>query len=423
MNAETTSTPAESEWAALRIPPTLHVCGLNHNRADISVREHFAMSPDRVRETLRRIKSSGFAQEALILSTCNRTEVYAFSPLEEIFSNELEQYFLTLSSKPVDHNHLPPLYSYEGLQASRHFFSVISGLDSMILGENEIKAQILQAHDLARETGMSGASLHRLIDAANRCAKRIKTETDLNTGTLSVGRASILRAEEALGTLEGKVCVVIGAGKVGRVAATAIAEKRPSRLLIINRTPERAREVAEGLNAEILSIPEMAPAIREADLILGAAFAPNFLVTRQMFEAVRKPVGAKKVCLIDTAVPRILDQAIGEIEGVTLLDIGDMEGIVAENHARRTAAAHKAWEIVEEEVEKFRAKSATFSLGPMVERLKNQFEELFAEFKLDDDTSIPDQTRDKLRVGHHKLKQRLLHAAIQELKSYHKELK
>jgi len=397
--------------------PTLHVCGLSHDRAALGVREHFALSPERCAQTIERIQSTGLSGEALVLSTCNRTELYSFSTLGEPFSDALESFFLGLSTQPIDPHHIPPLYSYEGLEAVRHFFAVSAGLDSMILGENEIKFQIRQAFEMSKQMGMAGANLHRLIEATHRCSKRIKTETDLNCGTLSVGRAAILQAEQVLGSLEGKVCVVIGAGKVGRVAAQAISERKPAKLLIVNRTPEKAREVAEGLNAEIVPIPQMAPAIQQADLILGAAFAPNFLDTRAMFESVRGTASSgRKVCLIDTAVPRILDHAIGEVPGVTLLDIGHMEGIIAENRARRTAAAQNGWELVEEEVDKFRTKMENFSLGPIVERLKSQFEAAFSEAQFAMESSLPESCREKVRLSHHRLKQRLLHAAIHELK-------
>ncbi len=400
---------------------TLFVCGVNQDRAAIGVREKFALAPERCLQTLERLRNEGLAGEALVLSTCNRTEIYVYSPLEENFIETLREFFLSLAGGKLEPDHVPPLYNYEDLEAVRHFFAVEAGLDSMILGENEIKSQVGQAYEMSKQTGMAGANLHRLIEAANRCSKRIRTETDLNVGTLSVAKAATLRAEQILGSFEGKVCVVIGAGKVGRVAAEAIAERRPAKLLIVNRTVEKAQEVARGLNAEIVPIPQMAPAIRQADLILGAAFAPNFLVTRAMFESLRGPGSEnRRVCLIDAAVPRILDHAIGSIPGVTLLDISHLEGIIAENRAKRTAAAQKAWELIEQEIEKFRSKLQAVSLAPALERLKKHFDEVFDEIQTDMERDLSESSREKIRAAQHRLKQRLLHLSMQELKNHHR---
>lgn len=401
--------------------PVLYVCGINHERAPLALRERFALSPERCAQVLQRIREDGLAEEALVLSTCNRTELYVFGPQPEIFAERLHTFFLSLSNEPIEEHRALPLYEYDGVEAVRHFFAVNSGLDSLILGENEIKAQVRQAYDLSVKESMAGRNLHRLVDRAFRCSKRIRTETELNTGTLCYGRASVMQAESVLGELEGKICVVIGAGKVGRAAAVALNEHRPAKLYIINRTPERAREIAEGLNAEIVPIHQMAPAMREADMIVGAAFAPNFLVTRDMFERVRgQCADVRKVCLIDTAVPRILDQEIRSLPGVALYDIGDLEQVVAANRQKRVEAAQKAWVLVEEEVEKFQEKLQVSSLGPLIERLKSRFDAICNEEQSAME-GCPEQLAAKFQTSQRRLKQRLLHEAIAELKSIHAE--
>ena len=409
--------------AATRVPspqPTLYVCGMNHERTSLSLRERFALNHEQCILTLERIRDEGLAEEAMVLSTCNRTEICVFGPPEENFDQRLRDFFLSLAGDEIDRERIPPLYDYDGLEAARHFFAVNAGLNSMILGETEIKSQIKDSFGLSKACEMAGPNLHRLIEWSNRCSKRIRTETDLNTGTLSFAKASVLRAEEVLGTIEGKACVVIGAGKVGRVAAQALAERNPSRLSIVNRTVERAQEVAQGLKAEAVAISEMFPIMREADLILGAAFAPNFLVTRQMFEHVRGEGSKdKKVCLIDAAVPRILDQEIGEIEGVTRLDISDLEEIIAENRAKRTAAAQRAWVLVEDEVEKYHVRVHTANLSPIIERLKDRFDAILAEIEEDADADLPESIREKVRSSRRKMKQRLLHEAIRHIKTLH----
>lgn len=395
----------------------LYICGINHERASLAIRERFALDLARCGQALQRLRQDGLADESLLLSTCNRTELYVFGSQRTAMPDQMQRFILSLASGDVEEHHVPPFYVYDGLEAARHFFAVNSGLDSMILGENEIKAQIRHAFDLSQEMEVAGPNIHRLMEWANRCSKRIRTETKLNTGTLSFGKAAVIRAEQELGTLVGKVCIVIGAGKVGRVAAEAIAERNPARLIIVNRSPEKAKELAEGLRAEVAPIMAIAQVMPQADLIIGAAFAPNFLVTREMFEKVRGPKPLKpKVCLIDTAVPRILDKGIGDLDGVLRLDIGDLEGVISENRDKRKAAARQAWELVEEEVEKYHRHVRTSSLGPIIERMRARFEEVFAEAleALQDDA--PDTQAEQLQDYHRRLKQRLLHEATREMK-------
>lgn len=402
---------------------TIYVCGINHERAELAIRERFAMDRGRCLEALAEMRHQGLAGEAMVLSTCNRTEIYAAGHANGEFTKQLRAYFLSLGGKEEGEHHTVPLYNYNALEATRHFFAVNAGLNSMILGENEIKGQVRQAFEASKQEGMLGTTLHRFFEGANRCAKRIRTQTDLNTGTLSYGKASVLRAEELLGTIEGKVCLVIGAGKVGRVAAEALAERNPSRLVIINRTPENAAQLAEGIDAETAAIGEIPELIRDAHLVIGAAFAPNFLVTKEMFLAARGESSSEsQVCLVDAAVPRILDRGIGELPGVTRLDISDLESIIAINRDKRIQASQRAWEYVEEEMEKFhgRAKAAA-SVAPVISRLKDRFDKVFSEFLAEMDDAHDGSPNSKKHLYLHRMKQRLLHESITEIKRLNNE--
>ncbi len=413
--------PPEAEpadGAERRAAPSVpFVCGINHERAELALRERFALAESACRATLRRLREEGLAEEALVLSTCNRTEIYAIGERDAAFNARLRAFFLSLAPAGWSPPHPPPLYDYDALEAARHVFAVAAGLNSMILGENEIKHQLRQALEVSRQEAMGGPHLQRLVAAAFRCAKRIRAETGLNVGTLDFGRAAARRAEEALGTLAGKCCLVIGAGEVGRSAAQALAQRGPRRLVILNRSRPRAEEVAEGLAAEIGSIGDMIALLPDADLIVGAAFAPNFLVTKEMFARARGRTD-RPICLVDAAVPRILDQAIRTLSGVALFDLGDLESIIAENRARRTLAAQRAWEIVEEEVEKFGARWERARLSPAIARLKRRFEAVFAA-EAESAAPAAEADRRKLRRALNRLRQRLLHEAIEELRDSH----
>ncbi len=410
---------APPEARALAASGTAHVCGINHARAELALRERFALSREGCRELLGRIRREGIASQALVISTCNRTEIYAWGG--EALPCRLRELFFGLASLEHPEAGPPALYQYQGLEAARHLFAVAAGLDSMILGENQIKQQLREAHALAREAGCSGADLYALVDAAFRAGKRIRSETALNEGTLCVGMAAVLRAESWLGGLGGRSCLIIGAGKISRMAARAIAERRPGRLMIVNRTLEHAAELAAELGGEPHGLDDLPRLLPEAELVLGAAHAPELIVAREAYESCSR-AGARpaRVCMVDVAVPRILDPALGTLEGVGLFDIGELEEVVGENQRRRAGAARVAWQLVEEEVEKWHGARALAQLGPIVTRLRERFDALFDEEDEDqgrvEEGGVETAERRRRRQSRLRLKQRLLHEAILSLR-------
>lgn len=383
--------------------PWLYVCGHNHTTAPLAVREAFALTPERCTRELRRLRESGLCDQLLILSTCNRTEIYAFSTRPH-FDAELRTALGGLAADPVAADVEP--YQHKGMEAVRHLFSVGAGLDSMILGENQIKQQLREAYQFSRIACALGADMSRVVEAALHTAKRIRTETELNVGTLDVGKAAVLKGEEILGGIEGRVCILIGSGAIGSVAARAIAERKPARLLIVNRTLSNALPLASELGGEAVPIEDLARHLPSADFVLGAATAPGLIIDRALWEKSFDGAAASRpVCIVDAAVPRIIDPALGRIENVQLFDIEHMEEIVAQNRERRRGAAERAWAIVETEVAAYRTSVAAAEVGPMIERLSRRFDELFdSENPADGD-------------ARRRLKQKLLHEVISEIKS------
>ena len=397
--------------------PVLHVCGLNHMRAQLDLREQYALSPEQVAALVRKFLSTGFARQVMVLSTCNRTEIFAFGERAD-FALELREAFLALGSNIDTPAGPPPIHEYEGIDAVRHLFAVSAGLDSMILGENQIKQQIQQAYEICRAEGASGPEMSRLVEAAHRAGKRIRTETGLNAGTLCVGKAAVLKCEHVLGSIEGKVCMVIGAGKVGKIAARAIAERHPGRLWIVNRTVEKAMEVAEGLGAEAYALEDLHCLLPEAEFILGAAYADELILDRALYERHCPPdARPARVCMIDAAVPRILDPALAQVEGVELYDIEHMQEITEENHRRRLSEAHQAWQIVEEEVKKFQAALKAADLAPVIQKLHGGVDRIFGEELASMAPECTTELLGKIEGMHHRIKQRLMHEVIQEMKS------
>lgn len=410
------------ETARLQPQPTLYVCGLNHTRAALALLEHYALSTAQCGELIETLKAAGQTDQILVLSTCNRTEMYAFSR-DPQFAATLRHAFIELGVDAMPEAGPPPLYEYAGQEAVRHLFAVGSGLDSLILGENQIKQQLHEAYRRSRVSGADGPELHRLVEAAFRCGKRIRTETELNVGTLCVAKAAVLKAEQTLGSLKGKVCLVIGAGKVGRIAARALSERVVSRLIVVNRTLANARSLARELGGKVeaAGLNTMGELLPVADLIIGAAYAPEMILHHDCYASVARRAGLpeRRVCMVDTALPRILDPTLAEIQGVDLFDIEHMEEIVENNRRARSKTAQAAWGILEEEVEKYRSTVQTAALGPAIRRLQSHIDRIFEE-ELDSRHTL---LGEREKATHRRLKQRLLHEAIVEIKNNLPEMK
>ena len=402
---------------ALSSHQMLYVCGLNQAAAPMAVRERYALLPEQCAQLVRDLRERGLSDQSLVLSTCNRTEIYAFSNRHG-FAFELRDAFVKLGEGLQADREPPPLYEYEGIDAVRHLFAVGAGLDSMILGENQIKQQIQQAFELARAAGGGGSDLHRLVEATHRVGKQIRTQTDLNVGTLCSGKASVIKGEHVLGSLRGKVCLVIGAGKVGKMAARAIAERQPARLWIVNRTMEKAQEVAEGLGAEAYGLESLTCLLPEAEFILGAAYSPELILSRVLYERFcpeeKRP---DRVCIVDAAVPRIIDPLLGELRGVQLFDIEHMEEIIDENRRNRSVAAQAAWKIVEAEVEKYRLALQVAELAPIIGQLHKHVDRIFAEEQSALAEHCTPELQKRVEATHHRIKQRLMHEVIAEMKN------
>ena len=385
-------------------------------RTPLTLLEHYTLTDEQAAAFVRELTAEGLAAQALVLSTCNRTELYAFGGRAGCEA-ALRERFVAIGCNGQADLAAPPVYEYEGTEAARHLFAVEAGLDSMILGENQIKGQIRAAFDLSQSVGAAGAELTRLVESSHRCGKRIRTETDLNVGTLCVGKAAVLKGEAVLRGLAGRVCVVIGAGKIGRLAARALAERGPSELWIVNRSLENARAIAAEVGGRPHPLEELDALLPRAEFILGAAFAPELILTRDRYEAACAGADAGRcVCMVDAAVPRILDPALADRPELVLYDLEHMQEIIEMNRARRTDAAERAWQIVTDEIEKYRAAQEASRLAPLIEDLKLRAEQIVEEQMGSADGSDGPQAEEQL-LRRHRLKSKLLHEMIQELKA------
>ena len=217
--------------------------------------------------------------------------------------------------------------------------------------------------------------------------------------------------------MPGRTCLIIGAGKIGRMASRAISERRPGRLWIVNRTLERAEALAAELGGEAYSFENLPCLLPEADLILGAAHAPELVLRRDFYANIaRDGERPRRVVMVDVAVPRILDPALESLDGVELYDIGQMEEIVETNRRQRVGAARHAWQIIEEEVEKYCASRAGATLAPLIRHLQTHFDEIFGQEQAQVEALLDEKEVARLHAAHHRIKQRLLHEVITQLK-------
>lgn len=403
---------------AKRPASRLYLCGVSHHATPIEIRERYSLAPEQVELFLKRLRAETGIEEAMMLSTCNRVEVYAFSD-QPGFEERLRERFLSIAPSGEVLISPPGLYQHEEARAVRHLFAVESGLYSMILGENQIKQQVKQAMAISESLGMAGRYLHPLIRATHRTGKRVRNETALNTGSMGVSSACVMQGEKVLGTLAGKRCLIVGAGKIARIAARLIAERQPEALWIVNRTLERACELADPHGGEGFGLDKMDDLLPCADFVLAAAYSPLTIITRGHYErllGLRSQSNA--VCMIDAAVPRTIDPELGELPEIHLHDIEQLEEIVELNRNERATMAEVAWELVEEELDKYTRKVLLAQLGPSIEKLQEQFTLLFDEEtprllrqKIVDCSTSADPAKALAQ-----LKQNLLYQAIAEIK-------
>lgn len=328
--------------------------GLNHKTAPVQVRERFAFNTQAACETLRDLIGQELAQEAILLSTCNRVELYiAGDQLSEIHCNRLLQFLAQARSIEFDSRLSESFYFYADKDALNHLFRVVSGLDSMALGETEILGQVKDAYDLALKKCFSGRHLNKAFQVAFRTAKFIRSQTDIQKGHISIANVAVELAGKIFSGLDNCHVLVIGAGDTSEKTAKAILSRGASRLSITNRTWERSQALAEklgGMAVEFSRWPEASP---NADIIISSTSAPGYVLTRPLIEEYMKGRSSHPLLLVDIAVPRDIDPAIDALENVYLYNIDDLQAIADESRLLREKQILLCQELIDKRVEEF----------------------------------------------------------------------
>jgi glutamyl-tRNA reductase len=321
----------------------LFCVGLNHRTAPIEARERFAGHA----RSIAILRETGCA-EALLLTTCNRVEVYAASARELVTGEFAEA--LQASGDAISTEDLASFYRHEEKGCAHHLFRVASGLDSMVVGETEILGQTKRAYEQARASGDAGKYLHRLFQRAFRVAKQVRTRTEITRGSVSVGSVAVELAEKIFGDLRGRRVLVLGAGETSEKTLRALASRGVSDLRVSNRTPARAEELAQELDGMAVPFGNWLEQCREVDILISSTAAESHLLTPENLAPVIRERIERPLFLIDIAVPRDVAPEVNELDGIYLYDIDSLQTIANETLEVRRRQFAAAEAIIEEHV-------------------------------------------------------------------------
>ncbi|MDB6024360.1 MAG: Glutamyl-tRNA reductase [Verrucomicrobiales bacterium] len=301
------------------------VAGLSFKTAPVHVREQIAVAPANLRCTACKLKVNAGLSEIVLLSTCNRVEVYGVAPQHRIV--RLLNCLSNGNEEVSSH-----LYVHEGEEAARHLFSVISGLDSMVLGETEITGQVKHAYQTAQEAGLTGRVMNCLFQKALQTAKEVRTRTLVGRGATSVGSVAVQLADKIFDAKLGeKTVMIIGAGKMGEACVRHLAKKGARSVIVSNRSIERAQDLAKEFNGRAVRLDDCKDALAEADIVVSSTGCPDMVLTRADVEAAMQKRRNRPLFLIDIAVPRDIDPAVQHIENVYLYNIDALQEVMCEN--------------------------------------------------------------------------------------------
>jgi glutamyl-tRNA reductase len=326
------------------------VIGLSHHSSPVTVRERFAFAESRIPASLDSLRQAGIAEEAVILSTCNRVEIYAASLLDSARACSALQAFLVSC-----HNYQEPLteeiYALGEPQSVHHLFRVACGLDSMVLGETEILGQLKKAYDLALQTGHTGSRLNKAFQRAFNVAKRVRTETNIQRGSVSVGSVAAELAEKIFTRLGDRDVMIIGAGDTSEKTARALLSRGARSIVVTNRSHDRAVALAKELEGRAVAFEDWAKEFANLDIIISSTSAPHYILDRARLEPLLKLRRNRPLLLIDIAVPRDIEPEVNFLENVFLYNIDDLQAIARDYLKQRQLEVARCEKIIREKAE------------------------------------------------------------------------
>jgi glutamyl-tRNA reductase len=354
------------------------VVGLNHKIADVDVREKLAFNGPKLEEGLTKFKELPEVQEAIILSTCNRVELYA-NVRDAVKASESIKTFLSEFHNINRESLNDALYIYDDIKAVGHIFRVASSLDSMVIGEPQILGQLKDAFELAHKKKTTGVLLNRLMKKAISVAKRVRTETRIAENAVSISFAAVELAKKIFTDLSKKVFMLLGAGEMAELAARHLINSGMREIIVANRTYARGCELAREFNGRPVKFDEFIQEMIRADIVICSTGASDYVLKKSQMQKVMKERKQRPVFIIDISVPRNIDPETNDLDNVYLYNIDDLQGVVDANRFERQKEAEKAEKIVEEEIETFLKWQSSLDSVPTIIALREKAEEIKKE--------------------------------------------
>jgi glutamyl-tRNA reductase len=351
---------------------TLALIGVNHKTAPIALRERIAISREELPEVTRALAALPGVSECMIVSTCNRVEILTAVESSSVdLSGFLQNHFGLESAVLKDH-----LYEHRDQQAVRHLFRVAASLDSMVVGEPQILGQVKEAFAVARMAGTVGAQLEHLLQSAFAAAKKVRSETEIGSNSVSIASVAVELAKKIFGSLNGRTVFLVGAGKMSELAARHLVQQGAGAILVTNRTQARARSMAEEFDGRVIPFEQLYDAASEADIVITSTGAPHAIFRKEHGQAFMHRRKNRPMFFIDIAVPRDVDPAMNKLEGIFVYDIDDLQSVAASHMAERAREAGNAEALIAAEVDRFHQRQRTVNVAPAIVALQRQGEEL-----------------------------------------------
>ena len=402
----------------------LLLVGISHKTAPVELRERLDFQVRGIDRALQALAARGSTREAVVLSTCNRAEVYV--ACDDVTTTLADLVSFVSEFNAIDQPAVAPhVYDVTDLEAARHLFRVAAGLDSLVVGEPQVFGQVKEAHTIAGEVHTVGPVLNRLFHSSFVVGKRVRTETGLGSGSVSISYAAVALARKIFGDLGGRTVVVVGAGEMGKLTARHMKTQGVHHVTIVSRTMAHAARTAEAIGgATAAPWEDLDEVLGASDIVITATGAAAPILTKARIEAIMRPRRNRPLFIIDIALPRDVEAAAGELEQVFLYNIDDLQATVRENLARRASEVAHAEAIVTEELEKFAAWLRSRGAIPTVVALRQKFENIRRaelerlDYKL---ASLPLEAREHARTIvdeiTHLIVEKLLLTPTEQLKS------
>jgi glutamyl-tRNA reductase len=373
------------------------VIGLNYKTAPVEIRERLTFNETELVDAIKKLNTKKSILENIILSTCNRTEIYAV--VDQLHTGRYYiKEFLSEWFGMEQAEFSPFLFVYEDDGAVEHLFNVTCGLNSMVLGETQILGQVRTSFMLAQQEETTGSVFNHLFKQAVTVAKRGHSETDIGANAVSVSYAAVELAKKIFGSLANKHVLIFGAGKMGELAAQNLHGNGVKKVTVINRTFDKAKSLASRFNGEAKTLADLQQALIEADILISSTGAKDFVISKEMMAKVEKKRKGKPLFMVDIAVPRDLDPRISELENVFLYDIDDLEGIVEANLQERQKAAAKIRLMIEKEIVDFKQWLGMLGVVPVISALREKALAIQAETMESLERKLPNLSDRDLKV-------------------------